>query len=47
VVAAHYKKDDLLNYCTSSSGISGYHLDFHEGHGTVAASQGCSMASVN
>jgi hypothetical protein len=35
VVAAYYKKDDLLNYWTSSSDISGYHADFHEGHGTV------------
>jgi len=25
VVAAHYKKDDLLNYWSSSSDISGYH----------------------
>ena len=30
VVAAHYKKDDLLNCWTSSSDISGYHADFHE-----------------
>jgi len=29
------KKDDLLNCWTSSSDISGYHADFHEGHGTV------------
>ena len=40
VVAAHYKKDDLLNCWTSSSDISGYHADFHEGHGTVGAWQG-------
>jgi len=40
VVAAHYKKDDLLNCWTSSSDISGYHTDFHEGHGTVGAWQG-------
>jgi hypothetical protein len=39
VVAAHYKKDDLLNCWTSSSGISGYHSDFHEGYGTGAAWQ--------
>jgi len=31
VVAAHYKKNDLLNCWTSSSDISGYHADFHEG----------------
>jgi hypothetical protein len=38
VVAAHYKKkDDLLNCWNSSSDISGYHADFHEGHGTVGA----------
>ena len=36
VVAAHYKKDDLLNCWTSSSDISGYHADFHERHGIVA-----------
>jgi len=37
VVAVHYKKDDLLKRWTSSSDISGYHADFHEGHGTVGA----------
>jgi hypothetical protein len=41
------KKDDLLNCWTSSSDISGYHADFHEGHGTVGAGQGRGMASVN
>jgi hypothetical protein len=30
VVAAHYKKDDLLNCWTNSSDISGYHAEFHE-----------------
>jgi len=45
VVAAHYKKDDLLNcWTTSSSGVSCYHVDFHEGHGTVGAGQGHGMA---
>jgi len=44
VVAAHYKKDDLLNCWTSSSDISGYHADFHEGHGTIRAWQGHGMA---
>jgi len=47
VVAAHYKKDDLLNCWTSSSDISGYHADFHEGHSTVRAGQGNGMACVN
>jgi len=47
VVAAHYKKDDLLNCWTSSSDISGYHADFHEGHGTVGTWQGRGMACVN
>ena len=37
VVTARYKKDDLLNCRTNSSDISGYHADFHEGHGTVGA----------
>jgi hypothetical protein len=36
LVTAHYKKDHLL----PSSDISGYHADFHEGHGTVGAGQG-------
>jgi len=47
VVAAHYKKDELLNCWTSSSDISGYHTDFNEGHGTVEAGQGRGMARVN
>jgi len=47
VVAAHYKKDVLLHCWTSSSDISGYHTDFHEGHGTVGAEQGRGMACVN
>jgi len=47
VVVAHYKKDDLLNRWTSSSDISGYHADFHEGRGTVGAWQGRGMACVN
>ena len=47
VVVAHYKKDDLLNCWTSSSDISSYHADFHEGHSTVRAGQGHNMACVN
>jgi len=47
VVAAHYKKDDMLNCRTSSSDISGYHADFQEGHGTVGTAQGRGMACVN
>jgi len=47
VVVAHYKKGDLLNCCTSSLDISGYHADFHEGHGTVGAVLGRGMACVN
>jgi hypothetical protein len=41
------KKDDLLNCCSSSSDISGYYADLHEGHGTVGAGQGHGMACVN
>jgi len=41
------QKDDLLICWTSSSDISGYHADFHEGHGTVGAGQGRGMACVN
>jgi hypothetical protein len=44
VVTAQKKKDDLLNCWTGSSDISGYHADFHEGHGTVGAGQGRGMA---
>jgi len=40
VVAAHYKKDDLLNCWTSSSNISDYLMDFHDGHGSVGAWHG-------
>jgi hypothetical protein len=47
VVAAHYKTDDLLNCWTSSSDISGYHADFHQGHGTIGAWQGRGMLCVN
>ena len=32
---------------TSSSDISGYHADVHEGHGTVGAWQGRGMSCVN
>jgi hypothetical protein len=41
------QKIDLLNCWTSSSDISGYHADFHEGHGTVGAGQGRGMACEN
>jgi hypothetical protein len=41
------QKDGLLNCWTSSSDISGYHADFHEGHGTIGAWQGRGMACVN
>ena len=44
MVAAHCKTDDPLNCWTSSSDISGYHTDFHEGHCTVGAGQGRGMA---
>jgi hypothetical protein len=44
VIVAHYKKDDLLHCWTSSSDVSGYHADIHEGHGTVGAGQGRGMA---
>jgi hypothetical protein len=47
VGAAHYKKDAPLNCGTGRSDISGYHADFHEGHGTVGAGQGRGMACVN
>jgi hypothetical protein len=37
----------LLNCRTSSSDISGYHADFHEGHGTVGAGQGRGMGTAS
>jgi len=45
-VSAHYKKDDLLNCWTSSSDISGYHANFHEGHGTVGVGHGNGMGTA-
>jgi hypothetical protein len=47
MVAARYKKDDPLNCWASSSDISSYHADFHEGHGTIGAWQGRGTACVN
>jgi hypothetical protein len=47
VVAAHYKKDALLNCWTSSSDISNYHAEFPEGHGTIGALQGRGLACVH
>ena len=46
LVAAHYKKDNLLNCWTSSSDISGYHADFHEGYHTIGAWQGTGMSAA-
>ena len=46
VVAKHYKTDDLFNCWISSSDISGYHADFHEGHGTIGAWHVLSMLCV-
>ena len=46
VVAAHYKKDDLLNCWTSGSDISSYHADFHEGYHTIGAWQGTGMSAA-
>jgi hypothetical protein len=45
-VAAHYKKDNLLNCWTSSSDVSGYHAVSHEGHSTIRAWQGDGTARV-
>jgi len=42
------KRPSVKNNCwTSSSDISGYHADFHVGHGTVGAWQGRGMACMN
>ena len=37
----------VLSRWTSSSDISGFHADFHEGDGTVGAGQGSGTACVN
>ena len=41
------KKGYLLNCWTSISDISGYHAEFHKGHGTGGAWQGHGMACAN
>jgi hypothetical protein len=43
----YQKHTNPLNRRTSSSDISGYYADFHEGHGTVGERQGRGMACVN
>jgi hypothetical protein len=43
----YQKHTNPLNCRTSSSDISGYHADFHEGHGTVGEWQGNGVARVN
>ena len=45
-VAAHCKEYDLLHFWSSRSDISGYHADFHEGHSTIGAGQGCGMGTA-
>jgi hypothetical protein len=42
----HQKHTNPLNSMTSSSGISGYHVDFHEGHDTVGEWQGRGMGTA-
>ena len=47
VVAAHCKKDDLLNCWTSSSDISSYYADFRIGHGMAGARHGtCELMHI-
>jgi hypothetical protein len=43
----YQKHTNLLNCRISSSDISGYHADFHEGHGTVGELHEPGMACVN
>jgi hypothetical protein len=43
----YQKHTNPLNCRTTSLDISGYHADFHEGHGTVGEWQGRGMACVN
>jgi hypothetical protein len=42
--SCYQKHTSLLNCRTGSSDISGYHVDFHEGHSTVGEWQACGMA---
>ena len=46
VVAAHYKKDDLL-HCWTVRIFPAAMWTFHEGQGTVRIGQGCGVACVN
>ena len=41
------EKKNLFKCCTSSSDISGYHAEFHEGQGTIGAWHGRCMTCVN
>jgi hypothetical protein len=43
----YQKHTNPLNCRASSSDISGYHTDFHEGHGTVGEWQGRGMTCLN
>jgi hypothetical protein len=43
----YQKHTNPLKCRASSSDISGYHVDFHEGHGTVGEWQGRGMVCVN
>ena len=40
------QKSDLLNCWTCSLDTSGYHVDFHEGHGTIGAWKGCCIGTA-
>jgi hypothetical protein len=40
----YQKHTNPLKLRTSSLDMLGYHVDFHEGHGTVGEWQGCGMA---
>jgi hypothetical protein len=45
---SQYTPKKMICYCwTSSSDISGFHVDLHEGHGTIGAWQGRGVACVN
>jgi hypothetical protein len=43
----YQKHTNPLNCRTSSSDVSGYQADFHEGHGTVGERQGRGITCVN
>ena len=47
ISSSSLQKRRSVKLSVSSSCVSGYHSDFHEGHGTIEARQGRCMVCVN